>query len=113
MPIIGILMELGYIQRVFRQLIIILYYDKTSKKRYPGLYALINNKTFEGYLELFKKILSIITIENSKSLKLKSYTTDFEQALINCLSILIPNVSQLGAIITIVLIFIKMQKNTI
>ena len=80
----------------FRQLIIILYYDKSSKKRYPGLYALINNKTFEGYLELFKKILSIITIENSKSLKLKSYTTDFEQALINCLSILIPNVRSIG-----------------
>ena len=34
--------------RGFKQLIIILYYDEIGKKRFPGLYALINNKTLEG-----------------------------------------------------------------
>ena len=28
----------------FRQMIVILYYDNEKQKRFPGLYALINNK---------------------------------------------------------------------
>ena len=41
--------------KVFSQLIVILYIDDKSGKRYPGLYALINNKKEEGYKYLFKK----------------------------------------------------------
>ena len=37
----------------FIQLIVILYRDDNSGVRYPGLFALINNKKFEGYKYLF------------------------------------------------------------
>ena len=50
---------------------IILYYDNNSKKRYPGLFALINNKFENGYKELFKSILNILTIENSQRINTK------------------------------------------
>ena len=49
------------------------------------MYALINNKKEEGYYLLFKKIYDILTIEGTKELKLKTYTTDFELALLNSL----------------------------
>ena len=57
---------------------------------------MINNKTLEGYLELFKKIKAIITIENTKKLELESYSTDFEIALINALGIIFKEVKQIG-----------------
>ena len=69
----------------FRQLIVILYYDENVKKRFPGLYALINNKKEEGYYFLFKKIYDILTLEGTKELRLRTYTTDFELGLINAL----------------------------
>ena len=61
----------------FKQLIVILYYDEELRKRFPDLYALINNKKEEGYYLLFKKIYDILTIEGTKELKLKTYTIDF------------------------------------
>ena len=33
-----------------------MYYDLEYKKRFPAIYALINNKKYEGYDYLFKKI---------------------------------------------------------
>ena len=69
----------------FRQLIVILYYDENVKKRFPELYALINNKREEGYYFLFKKIYDILTLEGTKELRLRTYTTDFELGLINAL----------------------------
>ena len=62
-----------------------------TKKRYPGLFSLINNKTEAGYLELF-----IITIEKTKSLALESYTTDFEDGLMNSLSKIFPKARKIG-----------------
>ena len=45
-----------------------IYYNLThynkSDKRYPGLYALINNKKEEGYKVLFNKIKFILSLEN-------------------------------------------------
>ena len=38
----------------FKQLIVILFYDIYINKRIPGVFALINNKTEPGYIELFK-----------------------------------------------------------
>jgi len=76
----------------FKQLICILYIDNKIYKRYPALYSLINNKYSEGYLELFKQIKSIITLENSKELKLSSYTIDFELGLKNALEVIFPNI---------------------
>ena len=60
----------------FRQMIVILYYDNEKQKRFPGLYALINNKQEEGYYYLFNRIKNILTIESAKDLLLKSYTVD-------------------------------------
>ena len=40
----------------FSQLIIVMYYYLEYKKRFPAIYALINNKKYEGYDYLFKKI---------------------------------------------------------
>ena len=80
----------------FKQLIVILYYEKNSLKRYPGLFALINNKTENGYKEMFKSIFNILTIEYTRSLKLKSITTDFEPGLINALNQIVPDVRKVG-----------------
>ena len=80
----------------FKQLIVILYYDLKTKKRYPGLFSLINNKTEAGYIELFQSIYNIITIEKTKSLALESYTTDFEDGLMNSLSKIFPKARKIG-----------------
>ena len=37
----------------FKQLIVILYVDENLNKKFPGLFALINNKKEEGYYILF------------------------------------------------------------
>ena len=80
----------------FKQLIVILYYDDLLKKRFPGMYALINNKKEEGYYILFKKIYEIITLEGTRELKLQTYTTDFETGLINALERVFINKRKIG-----------------
>ena len=57
---------------------------------------MINNKTLEGYLEMFNKIKAIISIENTKELKLQSYSTDFEKALIIALGLIFKGIRQIG-----------------
>lgn len=47
----------------FVQMIVFLYYDNKTQKRYPGAFALINNRTEQGYKELFKSLFNYITIE--------------------------------------------------
>ena len=69
----------------FKQMLVILYRDSFSGKPYLGLFALINNKFKNGYNYLFKKIYSIISIEDSKKLNLITYSCDFEPALIDSL----------------------------
>ena len=85
----------------FRQLIIILYIDDKNGKRYPVVFSLINNKTQEGYYKLFKNIISIITIENTKSLNLETYTIDFESALINTLSDILKKCRPVGLLLSL------------
>ena len=80
----------------FKQLIVILYVDENLNKKFPGLFALINNKKEEGYYILFKKIYYILSIEETKDLLLKSYTTDFEIGLINALSKIFQNRRAVG-----------------
>ena len=60
------------------------------------MFAPINNKKEEGYNILFKKINNILTIEETKELKLISYTTDFEKGLINSLSNIFKNSRAVG-----------------
>ena len=67
----------------FKQMLVIMYRDEISGVRYPGLFAILNNKKKEGYMLIFKKIKDIITIENSKELSLISYSVDYEQSLLD------------------------------
>ena len=61
---------------------------------------------------MFKKIISIITIENSKELKLVSYSIDFEKSLIETLKKqFYQKLEQLDDSIIIVKIFTVMEKN--
>ena len=80
----------------FNQLIVILYRDENSGVRYPGLFALINNKKYEGYIYLFEKINFLITVENTIELNLVSYSIDFEKALINATNKVFKNKRQVG-----------------
>ena len=80
----------------FVQLIVILYYDNKTKKRYPGLFALINNKKEAGYIYLLNSIKRIITLEDSKLMNLKSITLDFEAGLINAVEAVFPDIRIIG-----------------
>ena len=62
------------------QIIVILYRDENSSVRYPGLFALINNKKYEVYIYLFENIKFLISLENTIDLKFNSYIIDFEKA---------------------------------
>ena len=77
-------------------MIIFLTKDMITQKRYPYCFGLINNKSEAGYIEFFKCLKNIITIENTKNLKLISYTTDFEQSLLNALKIVFPKIKAIG-----------------
>ena len=57
---------------------------------------MINNKTEQGYIELFKSIYNIITVEKTVNLKLESYSTDFEDALMNALELIFPDKRKIG-----------------
>ena len=76
----------------FNRLIVILFRDEFSGERYHALFALINNKKFEGYKTLFEKIYHILILEHSIELNIKSYTIDFEKSLINFTKIAFPNI---------------------
>ena len=80
----------------FSQLIVILYRDDILEKRFPGLYALINNKKYEGYKFMFEKIKNIISLEGSVELKLESYTLDFEIALQKTFLEIFPKIRCIG-----------------
>ena len=80
----------------FSQLIVLLYFDENIKKRYPGCFLLINNKSETGYSLLFNNLYNILTIENTKKLNLKSYTTDFEPALVNSLKKIFKGIKHIG-----------------
>ena len=57
---------------------------------------LINNKTENGYIELFKSIKNILILEYTKNLNLKSISTDFEIGLINAIERVFPGVRRIG-----------------
>ena len=73
-----------------------MYYDLEYKKRFLAIYALINNKKYEGYDYLFKKIYNIITLENTRKIKIKSFSTDFESALLNAVKNNLRNIRGVG-----------------
>ena len=50
------------------QTIIIMYYDILIEKMIPGIFIVINNKTFEGYVDCFTYIKNYINKLNFKLL---------------------------------------------
>ena len=77
-------------------LIIILFRDDVTGKRYPAVFSLINNKNKNGYLYLFNKIKEIIKLQNEKKIELISYSTDFEESLIQALKEVFPDKRGVG-----------------
>ena len=51
----------------FMQTIIIMYYDILIEKMIPGIFIVINNKTFEGYIDCFTYIKNYINKLNINS----------------------------------------------
>ena len=82
-----ILIDATYIFPVgFSETIIIMYYDIIIFKFIPAIYILINNKTKVGYTHIFKDLYEYINNyekEIKNKLNWKSWTSDFEIALIN------------------------------
>ena len=68
----------------FYQTLIIMFYDPIYLKMFPGIFVVMNNKYYEGYLEVFKYIKYYIYKEvknNFNKIKWKTFTTDFEESL--------------------------------
>ena len=61
-----------------------MYLDVIINKMIPGIFFIINNKTYEGYKIIFSDLLiklkSIMKNQNNK-LKIITYTTDYEISL--------------------------------
>lgn len=70
----------------FIQTIILLYYDIIVFKFIPGIFILINNKSQFGYEQPFRYIkenMDKYANMNKEICKWKTFTSDFERALIN------------------------------
>ena len=65
------------------QTIIIMYYDILIEKMIPGIFIVINNKTFEGYVDCFTYIKNYIIKlnNNNQNINMKTFTSDFEIGL--------------------------------
>ena len=44
----------------YKQLIIIMFFVDSSKRKIPGCYILINNKTQNGYLKVFQNLKELL-----------------------------------------------------
>lgn len=82
----------------FKQLIIIMFFDESSKKKIPGSYILLNTKNESGYLKALSEFKRIITIEYTEDIKLNSISTDFEIGLIKSIKILFPKTRHVGCL---------------
>ena len=73
----------------FMQTIIFMYYDNISDKMIPGIFIIINNKTYEGYVDCFIYIKNYIykLNNNEEKINIKTFTTDFEIALYHAFNI--------------------------
>ena len=80
----------------FYQLIIFMFYEKSSEKKIPGFYDLIYNQYGNSYIEVLKSFKNIITNENTNNLKIKSITSDFEKPLIIEIKKVFKGIRQVG-----------------
>lgn len=67
-----------------------------AAKKIPGCYILINHKYESGYIKAFVAFKRILSIEYSKSVNIKSITTDFEDEIMNAINYIFPNVKIIG-----------------
>ena len=60
-----------------------MYYDILIEKMIPGIFIVINNKTFEGYVDCFTYIKNYIIKlnHNNQNINMKTFTSDFEIGL--------------------------------
>ena len=72
---------------------------------------LINNKSEQGYIEMFTSFKNILTLENSFNLNLRSITTDFEIALKNALRYVFPDIIQIRCYYHFCMLLEKKLKN--
>ena len=82
----------------FKQLIIIMFFDDSSKRKIPGSYILLNNKNESGYLKALSEFRRLITIENTEKLNLTSISTDFENGIINAIKLVFPEIRHVGCL---------------
>ena len=87
----------------YKQTIIIMYLDPIIMKMIPGIFAVVNNKSYEGYKCVFTDLLSKIKMYNKSdntSLNFDTFTSDFENALYtsfyDVFKILRPNLKHIG-----------------
>lgn len=76
----------------FKQLLIVLIYDKATQKRYPMMYILLNSKFLQAYLIALNSLKNIITKYGSVKLNLNSITVDYEEGLITAIDTIFPHV---------------------
>ena len=72
----------------FMQTIIFMYFDNITDKMIPGIFIIINNKTYEGYVDCFIYIKNYIDrLNNNEKIKIKTFTTIYEIALYHAFDI--------------------------
>ena len=79
----------------YSQLLVIIFYESNTNKRYPGAYIL-NSKLFQAYIISINPLKNIKTKYNSVELKLKSITIDFEGGLYKAITRIFPNARIVG-----------------
>ena len=82
----------------FSQLICIITNDLVIEYPKPLFYILVNNKEQVMYENFFLEIYHILTNNKKLPLHLKGITVDFEQAQINALNVVFPNISLTGCL---------------
>ena len=89
----------------FSQTIIIMYLDTIVLKMIPGVFAVTNNKCYEGYKCIFTDLLSKInmyTKSDNTKLKFISFTSDFEYSLYSSFNdvfkSICPNIRHIGCL---------------
>lgn len=80
----------------FKQIIIFLFYDDITKRRYPATNILINSKLYQSILLDLNSFNNKITKYNLMTIKLESITIVFEEALINVLHTVYPTIKLIG-----------------
>ena len=64
------------------------------KEKLPGCFIIMNNKTYNLYLNILESLKNILSQNNIYNLNILSLTTDTEPALINAINTIIPKINR-------------------